>query len=756
MSALALAVVASASNTSFADEGGVSFWVPGFFGSLAATPQQPGFSLATIYYHTTVNAGGDVAFARQVSRGGITANLTGNINASLNANADLGFAIPTYVFAAPVLGGQAAVSMIVPYGRNSVGVDATLMAALGPIGFTLGGSRTDTTWGFGDLIPQASLKWNMGVHNVMTYITGDIPVGAYDSTRLANLGIGHGAIDGGVGYTYFNPQTGHEFSAVAGLTYNLVNNSTNYQNGVDFHLDWGASQFLTKQLQVGLVGYAYKELGCDSGSGDRVGCFQSQVFGVGPQLGFIIPLSATPSRLHQSQGLQGIRCGGSALRLECVGHLRDLAGCSSAARHDSLDHQVVEANSLIRRWFDWELGTDLPSVPSMRSPVSAADPGGTPYPGQARASGIATNFVASSDFNRISTVRLPSFWASPMALRTSTGVATFLPPTSRMTSPVFMPCSEAMPSGSTLVIDDAVGTAALHLTGGSDRQAEPRHVGAGRIGLGLSDPGLALVRQFAERERDGLVLALAPDRELHRSARRKRADLLGEIAGILHGIAVDRGDHVAGEDPGLGGRTVRLRLGDQRALRRLEAEVLGDLGRDRLNLHADPTAGDAALVLELGDDRLHRLGRDREGDADRPAGRREDRGVDADHVAVDVEGRAAGVALVDRGIDLQEVVVGAGADVAAAGRDDAGRDGAAEAERIADRQHPVADARRIRGEADEREVGAAFGLDQRQIGARIGADHLGLIGLAVIGRDFDGAGVVRPRDCWSPHSRRPR
>ena len=27
-----------------ADEGGVSFWVPGFFGSLAATPQQPGWS----------------------------------------------------------------------------------------------------------------------------------------------------------------------------------------------------------------------------------------------------------------------------------------------------------------------------------------------------------------------------------------------------------------------------------------------------------------------------------------------------------------------------------------------------------------------------------------------------------------------------------------------------------------------------------------------------------------------------------------
>ena len=62
-----------------ADEGGVSFWVPGFFGSLAATPQQPGFAMASIYYHTTVSAGGEVAFARQVSRGNITANLSGNV-----------------------------------------------------------------------------------------------------------------------------------------------------------------------------------------------------------------------------------------------------------------------------------------------------------------------------------------------------------------------------------------------------------------------------------------------------------------------------------------------------------------------------------------------------------------------------------------------------------------------------------------------------------------------------------------------------
>src|SRR3981081_1379866 len=48
-----------------ADESGVSFWIPGLFGSLAATPQQPGWSLSTIYYHTTGSAGPGSARARE-------------------------------------------------------------------------------------------------------------------------------------------------------------------------------------------------------------------------------------------------------------------------------------------------------------------------------------------------------------------------------------------------------------------------------------------------------------------------------------------------------------------------------------------------------------------------------------------------------------------------------------------------------------------------------------------------------------------
>ena len=97
------------------------------------------------------------------------------------------------------------------FGRDSTTLDGTLTTGFGPFATTRTGSITDTLVGFGDLYPMITLKWNDGVHNYMTYVTGDIPVGAYDPNRLSNMGIGHGAIDAGGGYTYLNPMTGMNF-----------------------------------------------------------------------------------------------------------------------------------------------------------------------------------------------------------------------------------------------------------------------------------------------------------------------------------------------------------------------------------------------------------------------------------------------------------------------------------------------------------------------------------------------------------------
>src|SRR5438105_2431261 len=287
---VAMAMFGFLSDAEYADEGGVSYWLPGRFSSLAATPQVPGWSMAEVYYHTSVSAFGAAAASREIEIGRFSPTVNVNLNLHLNAQGDLVLLDPTYTFATPVLGGQLAIGVTGLFGRAAADLNGTLTTGFGAFAATRMGSIGDSITSVGDLYPQATLKWNAGVNNFMTYVTGDIPVGAYDPARLANLGIGHGAIDGGGGYTYFNPATGHEFSAVAGFTYNFKNQDTQYQNGIDFHIDWGASQFLSKQVFVGLVGYAYQQVTDDFGQSPILGGFRSRVIGVGPQIGYLFPV----------------------------------------------------------------------------------------------------------------------------------------------------------------------------------------------------------------------------------------------------------------------------------------------------------------------------------------------------------------------------------------------------------------------------------------------------------------------------------
>src|SRR5262249_11288421 len=92
--------------------------------------------------------------------------------------------------------------------------------------------------------------------------------------------------------------------------------------------------------------------------------------------------------------------------------------------------------------------------------------------------------------------------------------------------------------------------------------------------------------------------------------------------------------------------------------------------------------------------------------------------------------------------DLNEIVIRACADVAAARRYDPGRYGAAEPVWIADGEHPVADLRDGIRERDVWEVAAAVDFEQSDIGFGIGSDHLGLVGLLIVRLDFDRLAVA--------------
>lgn len=255
----------------WADEGGASVWLPGQFASFAAVPGDPGFSLETIFYVRHAGATRSASFSRG-----------GSLLAGLALNEQYIYLTPGYTFATPVLHGQLYLGLTFSGGRSDASVWAVLT---GPRGRSLSAAASDSASGISDLYPIASLKWQQGAHNVMLYGMGSVPTGAYDPNRLTGVGLGHWAVDWGLGYT-FMPASGFEFSVTAGLTYNFVNPQTGYQSGMDGHIDFGASYSFSDSFYAGAVGYIYNQVSPDTGIGARADGFRSKVSGVGPQVGW--------------------------------------------------------------------------------------------------------------------------------------------------------------------------------------------------------------------------------------------------------------------------------------------------------------------------------------------------------------------------------------------------------------------------------------------------------------------------------------
>src|SRR5215470_7323456 len=84
-----------------ADENGIGFWLPGFYGSFAAVPTAPGWSFTTVYYHLSVDAGAGQQFPRG-----------GRIDVGVRGGGNLVAFGPTYTFETPLLGAQLSLSLL--------------------------------------------------------------------------------------------------------------------------------------------------------------------------------------------------------------------------------------------------------------------------------------------------------------------------------------------------------------------------------------------------------------------------------------------------------------------------------------------------------------------------------------------------------------------------------------------------------------------------------------------------------------------
>src|SRR5262249_4907864 len=136
VTSLLLVVTGLMPNASLADEGGVSFWLPGLYGSLAAVPASaPGWALGTFLYNTSVHAGADVSDAREITIGRFNPRLNINLSANLNSDVPLLWINPSYVFATPFLGGQASVGIGGFVGHSRTALSGTVTATIPPFSF---------------------------------------------------------------------------------------------------------------------------------------------------------------------------------------------------------------------------------------------------------------------------------------------------------------------------------------------------------------------------------------------------------------------------------------------------------------------------------------------------------------------------------------------------------------------------------------------------------------------------------------------
>ena len=85
-----------------------------------------------------------------------------------------------------------------------------------------------------------------------------------------------------------------QFNGAAGFTFNFENTATDYQSGNEFHFEWAVGRELCPGFVFGIVGYDYRQLTADSGSGDLLGAFKGSVDAIGPGLSYTTLVDQKP------------------------------------------------------------------------------------------------------------------------------------------------------------------------------------------------------------------------------------------------------------------------------------------------------------------------------------------------------------------------------------------------------------------------------------------------------------------------------
>ena len=264
-----------------AAEAATGAYLLGFRGPLAGIIPPPGFYFEYDFYHYSGELGGGRVF----QSGGVVA-------ANIKQNSNINLATPLWVTPVEIFGGLLGFSVVVPFGEPTISAGTVLFSPR--LDRLVGGRLTDSDFNVGDPFVSAFVGWHAGNFHWSLSLSGNIPSGAYEVGQLSNVALNRPAIDLTAALTYLDPVAGYELSVVPGVTFNFENPATRYITGDEFHVEWSASKYLTKEFTVGFVGFHYQQFTDDGGTGNRIGPFRGRVTALGGMLGYDFKIGQIP------------------------------------------------------------------------------------------------------------------------------------------------------------------------------------------------------------------------------------------------------------------------------------------------------------------------------------------------------------------------------------------------------------------------------------------------------------------------------
>jgi hypothetical protein len=270
-----IALVIAAPQSILAGEGGTSHILPGANATLVdLLPTKPGWFLKPMYMNYNGTASAEIPTAS-----GITTNLDATANSVVLGGG--------YTFESTILGGaHYTVAAFLPY--SWLNVSANVQTPVGTV------RRHSTVSGFGDLtVVPVMLAWKVGDWQINALVPVYAPMGSYQKGRLGNPGLNYWTFDPMAGLAYSNQKIGFNAMLHVGYAMNTENPSTDYRSGSLLHFDGAIQQIIplgSGFLTLGAEGFYFKQVTGDSGSGATLGDFKGMTAGLGPVLGYIIPL----------------------------------------------------------------------------------------------------------------------------------------------------------------------------------------------------------------------------------------------------------------------------------------------------------------------------------------------------------------------------------------------------------------------------------------------------------------------------------